>query len=249
MSSGHQGSTVPSKRQLDDLLSSLNRGTGAGPGAEDEVSAQASGARRQNLIEPFGPIGQAGPSRMLFDAHVRTPEQEELEKQRATAKEGAVRIETRSPVRTAALAQTPSDQAKSKGKQRMSQDDHGYATMSFKEALPILSELLEEDAFLRELKKVRLMAETSLLHVADPRQMQTEQDTLERRLWAKQEKMKADHHQQLKTDMELSVAVHNVRLHMRGADACSARIARRPIPPEKQAVSRCSTGHASCIRG
>lgn len=35
--------------------------------------------------------------------------------------------------------------------------------------------------------------------------MKTEQDTLERRLWAKQEKIKAEHEHQVKTDTELYV--------------------------------------------
>ncbi|TYJ53977.1 hypothetical protein B9479_005383 [Cryptococcus floricola] len=70
--------------------------------------------------------------------------------------------------------------------------------MSFGKALPIITRLLEDDNLKKELRK-----------------MKQDQDSLERRLWAKQEKLKGDHERQTKAEREI------------------AKIARKPIPPEK----------------
>ncbi|EIW68457.1 hypothetical protein TREMEDRAFT_69381 [Tremella mesenterica DSM 1558] len=71
--------------------------------------------------------------------------------------------------------------------------------MSFVKALPVLSGMLGEESFRIELKK-----------------MKAEQDGLERRMWAKSEKIKADHMNRIKVDKDV------------------ARISRRPITPEKE---------------
>lgn len=142
---------VPSKRQLDDLLSSLNQNSqpAVDPPQQGSTGSAFQGTR-QNLIEPFGPVGQAGPSRMLFDANVR-------DSRALVGEETDVRPvhQSISGGVASAAEPAPSSSAKAKGKQRMSPDDPSYAMMSFKEALPILSELLENDSFIKELRKVR----------------------------------------------------------------------------------------------
>lgn len=58
--------------------------------------------------------------------------------------------------------------------------------MPFSKALPILSELLGEEAFRLELKK-----------------MKADQDALERRLWAKRERMKAEHEKSIQAEKDM----------------------------------------------
>jgi hypothetical protein len=60
--------------------------------------------------------------------------------------------------------------------------------LSFTKALPIISTLLSDDSFKSELKK-----------------MKVDQDTLERRLWAKMEKLKGEHEKGTRTDREMYV--------------------------------------------
>lgn len=60
--------------------------------------------------------------------------------------------------------------------------------MSFTKALPIISSLLENEGFKSELRR-----------------MKVDQDTLERRLWAKMEKVKGDHEKGTRTDREMCV--------------------------------------------
>ncbi|OXG19153.1 hypothetical protein C367_04597 [Cryptococcus neoformans Ze90-1] len=74
----------------------------------------------------------------------------------------------------------------------------GYGDMSFARALPIITELLEDHSFKAELRK-----------------MKQDQDALERRLWAKGEKVKADHERTVKADKDI------------------AKIARQSITSEK----------------
>jgi len=58
--------------------------------------------------------------------------------------------------------------------------------LSFTKALPIISTLLSDDVFKAEVKR-----------------MKVDQDTLERRLWAKMEKVKGDHEKGTRTDREM----------------------------------------------
>jgi len=60
--------------------------------------------------------------------------------------------------------------------------------LSFTKALPIISNLLEDDSFKVEVRR-----------------MKVDQDTLERRLWAKMEKVKGEHDKTTRTDREMYV--------------------------------------------
>jgi hypothetical protein len=68
-------------------------------------------------------------------------------------------------------------------------------------------------------------------------QMKVDQETLERRLWARQEKVKAEHERQIKGEQDMCVVSFETSLDP-GVLLIrhSARIARRPIPPEKRQV-------------
>ena len=59
---------------------------------------------------------------------------------------------------------------------------------SFTKALPIISALLSDEVFKAEVKRLKV-----------------DQDTLERRLWAKMEKVKGDHEKGTRTDREMYV--------------------------------------------
>jgi hypothetical protein len=61
-----------------------------------------------------------------------------------------------------------------------------FNTMGFIKVLPIISELLSTPEFKAEVKRMKI-----------------DQDTLERRLWAKGEKVKAEHEKTTKTDKEM----------------------------------------------
>jgi hypothetical protein len=60
--------------------------------------------------------------------------------------------------------------------------------MSFTKALPIISALLDDFTFKQEVKR-----------------MKVDQDTLERRLWAKCEKVRVEHDKTTRTDKEMYV--------------------------------------------
>jgi hypothetical protein len=62
--------------------------------------------------------------------------------------------------------------------------------LSFTKALPIISTLLSDDGFKSEVRR-----------------MKVDQDTLERRLWAKMEKVKGDHEKGTRTDREMYVSL------------------------------------------
>jgi hypothetical protein len=62
--------------------------------------------------------------------------------------------------------------------------------LSFTKALPIISTLLEDEGFKVEVRR-----------------MKVDQDTLERRLWAKMEKVKGEHEKGTRTDREMYVAL------------------------------------------
>ncbi|ORY35698.1 hypothetical protein BCR39DRAFT_28368 [Naematelia encephala] len=174
-------STVPSKRQLDDLLSSLNQPAPA-PAPASSTQSAFLGARR-NLIEPFGPVSNQPqpPPRQFYS----TPS-DDVERENAVAGPSSLR----------------SSEKLSRGKKhpRDRRDEEGYAEMSFAKALPILTELLSEEEFKRELRRIK-----------------AEQNALERRLWAKQEKLKADHEKQVQSERDL------------------AKISNRPLAPDKPA--------------
>jgi hypothetical protein len=67
--------------------------------------------------------------------------------------------------------------------------------LSFTKSLPIISTLLSDDVFKSEVRR-----------------MKVDQDTLERRLWAKMEKVKGDHEKGTRTDREMYVNV-SLRYH------------------------------------
>jgi hypothetical protein len=66
--------------------------------------------------------------------------------------------------------------------------DTDPSEMSFTKALPLISVLLEDEEFRQEVKR-----------------MKVDQDTLERRLWAKSEKVKVEHEKTTRTDKEMYV--------------------------------------------
>ncbi|KAK8854631.1 hypothetical protein IAR55_003370 [Kwoniella newhampshirensis] len=172
----HQPS-IPSKRQLDDLLTSLNARPPPVP------SRSSSGSNQKHLIEPFGPVGIApGPSKSPYDPQIA----------------GGSDV---APLSSA--AQEGRRNGSVDGKRRLPKDrsgEEGYGQLGFGKALPVLTELLQDETFRSELRK-----------------MKKDQDALERRLWAKGEKVKAEHERGIQAERDI------------------AKIARRPIPPEKKA--------------
>jgi hypothetical protein len=62
------------------------------------------------------------------------------------------------------------------------------AEMSYTKALPLISALLEDEEFRQEVRR-----------------MKVDQDTLERRLWAKGEKVRGEHEKTTRTDKEMYV--------------------------------------------
>ncbi|RSH82281.1 hypothetical protein EHS25_005991 [Saitozyma podzolica] len=202
-------SGVPSQRQLNDLLHSLNsRGTAAAQTpstsslqAEDSQYSSAFGGARHNLIEPFGPVGRTSdPSRLPYDPQIRTtpPKTPPADKARSGSF-GRSNSATKAEGTGSTTREVDAGKVKGKGKGRALPGDPEYGVMGFKDALPVLTELLAGDEFLQELRK-----------------MKVDQDTLERRLWAKQEKVKAEHERRIKAEKDI------------------ARIARKTIPPDKQ---------------
>lgn len=113
--------------------------------------------------------------------------------------------------RRASSSSAPDSQDKGK---RKIDDTVSKADWSFSRCLPVLTDLLRDDEFVKELRKVSYEEDLK----ADC-QLKTEQDSLERRLWARMEKIKADHEAKTKPEREV------------------ARITRKPITQEKQNVS------------
>ncbi|WWC63489.1 uncharacterized protein I303_106092 [Kwoniella dejecticola CBS 10117] len=190
---------VPSKRQLDDLLSSLNaRGAPSLPAGNGEE-------KKQRLIEPFGPVGEiTSPSKPLYDPQNQNqnpsqagPSRRQSDTSASTPNHG--RQVTPTSQRRGSDTTRISTPIKSKLKPSERVNEEGYGSMSFSKALPILSESLGDDGFKAELKKLK-----------------KEQDALERRLWAKGEKIKAEHERSIQPEKEV------------------AKIARKVIPPEKK---------------
>lgn len=119
-------SVNPTQRQLDDLLASLKN-----PPAANAATSSAFDGSRSSLIEPFGPIGQRARQEKGFDPlalgpAVPTPEPHA---ESSTARRGSA------------------SHAAKRGEKEW--DEMGYA-----KALPIISELLEDEAFKKELKRV-----------------------------------------------------------------------------------------------
>ncbi|GMK53743.1 hypothetical protein CspeluHIS016_0103290 [Cutaneotrichosporon spelunceum] len=95
------------------------------------------------------------------------------------------------------------DKAKSQNKGKRKADEMEEADRdewTFTRCLPALTELLRDDEFVKELRK-----------------MKKDQDALERRLWARMEKIKAEHKAREAPDLQI------------------AKITRKPVPPEKVA--------------
>ncbi|KAI9637616.1 uncharacterized protein MKK02DRAFT_43542 [Dioszegia hungarica] len=99
-----------------------------------------------------------------------------------------------SPVRNGSGSQSPAEEGGAEVK------TGDISTMPFAKALPKLGEMIGDERFMSELRK-----------------MKADQDALERRMWAKQEKIKADHERSILAEREIS------------------RIARKPISAEKRA--------------
>ncbi|KAL1408527.1 hypothetical protein Q8F55_005339 [Vanrija albida] len=95
------------------------------------------------------------------------------------------------------VAREPADKGKRKASDAADDDK---AEWSFTRCLPVLTELLRDDEFVKEVKK-----------------MKADQDALERRLWARMEKVKAEHAKKGAAEREV------------------AKITRRPVPAEKLA--------------
>lgn len=70
--------------------------------------------------------------------------------------------------------------------------DGDNSTMSFTKALPIISQLLSDPSLKNELKR-----------------MKEDQDSLERRLWAKGERVKVEHEKTTRTDKEMYALLHS----------------------------------------
>ncbi|WVQ79739.1 hypothetical protein IAT38_001839 [Cryptococcus sp. DSM 104549] len=183
-SSSSSNPQIPSSSQLDDLLTSLR----ARPPAEPP--RKTTGSARHDLMEPFGPVGQtAGPSRIPSGSPSMPTGGSAAGAGDAVA-EGFQRQKPTSGDRNRETKRPPRERV----------EEAGYGAMGLGKALPILTELLEDENFKAELKK-----------------MKSDQDALERRLWAKGEKIKAEHKQGVKAEVDI------------------ARISRRPLPAGKQA--------------
>ncbi|WVQ72058.1 hypothetical protein IAR50_001602 [Cryptococcus sp. DSM 104548] len=176
---------VPSSTQLNDLLTSLN--ARPSPRPPKQGSDRAQGQARKDLLEPFGPVGvSARPS--------VSPVKRSREDTGRNSYEDAERSFGREVRR---VSRGESFDSGGRGKS-VRAEEPALEDLSFAKALPIITRLLNDDNFKKELRK-----------------MKQDQDALERRLWAKQEKVKGDYERQTKAEKEI------------------AKIARRPIPPEK----------------
>lgn len=132
-------SVIPSQRQLDTLLSTLNARSGStaappAPAAQRSPSAFAGSKRR--LIEPFGPVAHAQAQQRVdgFDPNVF----------------GSV-VAPHEQRPAAGSASSDSYEAR-RASQDGQRDDIGQ--MSFAGALPVVSRLLGDEGFVIELKKV-----------------------------------------------------------------------------------------------
>jgi hypothetical protein len=132
---------------------------------------------------------------------------------------GAASVRDQRPGPTSALGNAEAEAmvavsatAVDKGKRKADELDDNKATWSFTRCLPVITDLLRDDDFVRELRKVCVcgLIPTAAGAVLTGPQMKSDQDALERRLWARMEKVKADHGR--KTAPEREMWVH-ARLH------------------------------------
>lgn len=120
-------SVNPTQRQLDDLLASLKN-----PPSANAASSSAFDGSRNSLIEPFGPIGKRARQEKGFDPNALGP---------------------------AVSSADPHAESSSAGRSRAAyaarRGEKEWDEMGYTKALPILSELLEDEGFKKELKRVR----------------------------------------------------------------------------------------------
>jgi len=120
-------SVNPTQRQLDDLLASLKNPPPA------TSSSSAFDGSRNSLIEPFGPIGKRARQEMGFDPLSLGPAVPASDAHAESSKPG----------------HSGAAHASRRGEKEW--DEMGYTR-----ALPIISELLEDEGFTKELKRVGL---------------------------------------------------------------------------------------------
>jgi hypothetical protein len=137
-SNGARNSALPSQRQLDDLLSSLNGPAAAGP-------SRPSGSARKHLIEPFGPLAEVSRFPQALPASAPSSNSNDAEYRDAS---WASRRESADGGSSAGLTHGHAHDRKGKGR------DEGFETMPFSKALPIISDLLGSEDFKKELRKV-----------------------------------------------------------------------------------------------
>ncbi|KAL7422492.1 hypothetical protein Q5752_003140 [Cryptotrichosporon argae] len=203
---------VPTSQQLSSLLAALDEtndpsapsapsasstpfssriAAPAHPGtARPAPAPSAFSGPRHAVFEAFGPVGQA-PSRSptaFGGALVGAATPRDV---RRPAEDSQARLEAPGSSQCA-------------GEGRGDEDGMAFAT-----ALPVLTRLLGDDAFVAEL-----------------RSMKAAQDALERRLWARLEKVRAEHAAGAKRDREL------------------AKLTRQPLTPAKEAQARAATSAA-----
>lgn len=120
---------------------------------EDGQYSSAFGGARHNLIEPFGPVGQtSGPSRLPYDPQIRTTPPKTTPDRARSGSFGRSNSATKADGTGSTTREV--DAGKGKGKGRALPGDPEYGVMGFKDALPVLTELLADDEFLQELRKV-----------------------------------------------------------------------------------------------
>lgn len=135
---GAPNSALPSQRQLDDLLSSLNGPAAAGP-------SRPNGSARKHLIEPFGPLAEV--SRFPHTLPASTPSSNSNDAEYRDAS-WASRRESADGGNSAGPTRGHAPDPKGKGR------EEGFETMPFSKALPLISGLLGDEDFKKELRKV-----------------------------------------------------------------------------------------------
>jgi len=133
--------SVPSKRQLEDLLVSLSSSAPSRTQlSRNDSESSASARSRHHLIEPFGPVGQlAGPSRLPFDPQARPAPI-------------APHTESFNHIESSKGGIPPKS-----GRSLSHRDNPDFDTLSFSRSLPILTHLLSDPIFTAELRKVSFL--------------------------------------------------------------------------------------------
>ncbi|RSH87592.1 uncharacterized protein EHS24_000104 [Apiotrichum porosum] len=208
------GGPVPSSSMLSSLLAQLSDHPGvptppttSTAAAQNQPRPSRPGASsafdgRRGHVDLFGPVGQTpGPSKAWEPAGVRRVSGDGM------VTSGAASVRDQRPGPTSALGNAEAEAmvavsatAVDKGKRKADELDDNKATWSFTRCLPVITDLLRDDDFVRELRK-----------------MKSDQDALERRLWARMEKIKADHGRKTAPEREI------------------AKITRKTVPADKQA--------------